>query len=238
MPRGYGNSARNNGQWRTFGNSGTTSSFERNRPGFSSFGAISARASNLRSPGQGVESNRFSTSLLPSTRFTSFSSFSSGRSMSNFGGARFGGSGFGSSDFRSSGFGNAGFFNSGIGSGASLIPNLFGDLFNLGTSFIGGRAILAANALSLAVRLFVSAIGATGFGQGGSASGDIGFGQGGFNGNFGLEAAPVWPACSTAPPFGELAPASGVFCGPNLYQPSGWGSASYVGGPRPGFSYP
>ena len=235
-PRGYGNPMRNESQWRSFGNSGNTS-FGRNSSGFSSFGASRGTPSNHHSAGLGFGSNHFSASLLPTPRFSSFSSFSSGRSFSNLGGSRFGVSGFGGSDFGNSSFGRSGFSNSGMGSGVSLIPNLFGGLLNLGTSFFGGRGILGANALSLAVRLFVSAIGATGFGQGGSASGDFGFGQNGFSGNFGLEAAPVWPACGPGAPLWAPGPAAVAYCGPYAYQPYGWSSIGYLGGPGIGFNH-
>jgi hypothetical protein len=146
-------------------------------------------------------------------------------------------SGFGASNFGNSSFTGSGFSNSGIGSGVSLIPNLFGGLLNLGTSLLGARGILGANALSLAVRLFVSAIGATGFGQGGSAGGDIGFGQGGYGGNFGLEAAPVWPACVPGAPLWAPGPAAGVYCGPYAYQPYGWSSIGYLSSPGISFNY-
>jgi hypothetical protein len=234
--RGYRNSMRNDSQWRSFGNSGNTS-FGRYRSGFSSFGASRATVSNFHSASLGFGSNHFSASLLPTPRFSSFSSFSSGRSTVNFGGSRVGLSGFGSSDFGNSSFGRSGFSNSGIGSGVSLIPNLFGGLLNLGTSLFGGRGILGANALSLAVRLFVSAIGATGFGQGDSASGDFGFGQSGFSGNFGLEAAPVLPACAPGAPLWAPGPAAIAYCGPYAYQPYGWSSIDYLSGPGIRFNY-
>ena len=236
MSRGYGNSMRNDSQWRSFGNSGNAS-LRRNSSGFSSFGANRATTSNARASSVGFSSSRFSTNLPASSGFSSFSSFSSGRSMGNFGGSRFGVSGFGASDFGSPGFGSSGFSNSGLGSGVSLIPNLFGGFLNLGASVFGGRGILGANALSLAVRLFVSAIGATGFGQGESAGGDFGFGQGGFTGNFGLAAAPVWPACGPGAPLWAPSPAAIAYCGPYAYQPYGWSSIGYLGDPRIGFNY-
>ena len=236
MSRGFGNTVRNDSQWRSFENSGNAS-FGRNRSGFSSFGPNRATSSNARESSLGFSSNHFSANLLPPSRFSSFSSFSSGRTTGNFGGSHFGVSGFGASDFGNGGFGNSGFSNSGIGSGLSLIPNLFGGLLNLGTTIFGGHGLLAADAISLAVRLFVSAVGANGFGQGGSNGGDIGFGQGGYGGNFGLGAAPVWPACGPGAPLWAPSPAPGVYCGPYSYQPFGWGGIGYVGGPRTGFNY-
>jgi hypothetical protein len=235
MARGYGNNARNDSQWRTFGNSATVS-FGRNRSGFSSFGPNRATASNQYSSAPGFTSIRFSANLLPPSRFSSFSSFSSGRSITNFGGSRLAVSGFGGSDFGGPSFGSFGFSNSGIGSGLSLIPNLFGGLLNLGTTIFGGHGLLAADAISLAVRLFVSAVGANGFGQGGSAGGDIGFGQGGFNGNFGFGAAPAWPTCGPSAPLWAPGPPSGAYCGPYAYQPFGWSSIGYSGSPRIGFN--
>jgi hypothetical protein len=107
----------------------------------------------------------------------------------------------------------------------------------LGTSGFGGPGFLAANALSLAVRLFVSGIGANGFGQGDSAGGDIGYGQSGFSGNFDLEAAPVWPACVPGAPVWAPNPAPGVYCGPYAYQPFGWSPMGYLGAPRTGINY-
>jgi hypothetical protein len=236
MSRGYGNSVRNDSQWRSFGNSGNAS-FAQNRSGFSSFGPNRATASNQHSPSLGFSSNRFSANLLPPSRFSSFSSFSSGRSTGNFGGSRFGVSGFGASDFGNSPFGSSGFSNSAFGSGVSLIPNLFGGLLNLGTSVFGGHGLLAVDALSLAVRLFVSAIGANGFGQGDSTGGDIGFGQSGFNGNFGLGAAPIWPACGPGAPLWAPSPAPGFYCGLYAYQPLGWSAFGPFGHPSTGFNF-
>jgi hypothetical protein len=234
--RGYGNSMRNVSQWHSFGNS-KNASFGRNVSGFSSFGVNHAASSNARLSGMGFISNRFSTNLPASTRFSSFTSFSSSRSMADFGGSRVGVSGFGGSDFGNSSFGSSGFSNSFIGSGGSLIPSLLGGFLNLGTSGFGGQGILAANALSLAVRLFVSALGATGFGQGDSAGGDVGYGPSGFSGNFGLEAAPVWPPCGPGAPLWAPSPTPGVYCGSYAYEPFGWTSLGYLGGPRIGFNY-
>jgi hypothetical protein len=119
----------------------------------------------------------------------------------------------------------------------SLIPNLLGGFLGLGTSGFGGPGFLAANALSLAVRLFVSAIGSNGFGQGDSAGSDTGFGASGYSGNFGLETAPVWPACVPGAPVWLPNPAPGVYCGPYEYQPLGWNSIGYLGASGTGFNY-
>jgi hypothetical protein len=236
LSRGQGGNVRADGNWRSFGNSGNAS-LGRNRSGFSPFGTGRVTASNMHSPSSGFSSNRFSANLPTSSRFSSFSSFSSSRSMANFGGSRFGDSGFGGSDFGNSSFGQTGFSNSFIGSGVSLIPNLLGGFLNLGTSGFGGQGILAANALSLAVRLFVSALGAKGFGQGDSAGGDAGYGTNGFSGNFGVEAAPMWPACGPASPLWAPSPTPSLYCGPYPNEPFGWTSLGYVGGPRIGFHY-
>jgi hypothetical protein len=236
LSRGYGSNVRADGNWHSFGNLGNAS-LGRNRSGFSSFGMGRATASNMRLPNSGFSSNRFSTNLPPSSRFSSFSSFSSSRSLANFGGSHFGVSGFGGSDFGNSSFGQSGFSNSFIGSGVSLIPGLLGGFFSLGTSGFGGQGILAANALSLAVRLFVSALGATGIGQGDSAGGDVGYGPNGFRGNFGLEAAPVSPVCGPGAPLWAPSPTPGVYCGPYAVEPLGWGSLGNLGGPRISFNY-
>jgi hypothetical protein len=119
----------------------------------------------------------------------------------------------------------------------SLFPNLLGGFLGLGTFGVRGPGLFAANALSLAVQLFVSAIGSSGFGQGDSASGDTGFGPSGFGGNFGYEAAPVWPACGPNEQAWAPSPAPFVSCGPYAFQPYGWSSTGYVGGPRIGFNY-
>jgi hypothetical protein len=107
----------------------------------------------------------------------------------------------------------------------------------VGTSMFGGPGLLAANALSLAVRLFVSGLGANGFGQGDTAGSEAGFGQGGFGGNFGLEAAPVWPACGPTANYWGPGPAWGGPCAPNVSRPSGWNANVYLGDPRIGFRY-
>jgi hypothetical protein len=232
ISRGYGNNVRAESQWRSFGNSRNNVSIGRNGSGFSSFGAGRATASNLHSAGLGFSPNRFSENAPTTTQFSSFSSFSSRRSIGNFGSSRFGVSGFGGSDFGNSSFGGSGFSNSGIGSGLSLIPNLLGSFLGLGTSVFGGPGLLGANALSLAVRLFVSGISAGGNGQSDFAGGDGGYGQGGSGGDFGLGAAPVWPACGPVAPLWGPAPASGMYCGPSAYQPYGWSSIGYLGGPR------
>ena len=228
-------------QWRSFGNS-RASTFGRNNSGYSSFRTSRETPSNLHSAGFGFGSNRFATDRSASPQFSSFSSFSSGssgRSIANFGDSRFAASGFRGSDRGNSSFGGSGFSNSTIGSGVSLFPNLLGGLLNVGTSMFGGPGLLAANALSLAVRLFVSGLGANGFGQGDTAGGEAGVGPGGFGGNFGFEAAPVWPACGpTANDWGP-GPAWGGSCAPapNLYQPFGWNTNVYLGDPRIGFRY-
>ena len=96
--------------------------------------------------------------------------------------------------------------------------------------------MLAANALSLAVRLFVSGIGAAESGQGGFDGGDAGYSRDTFGVNYGAGAVPVVPACG---PGAQLWPAPGVYCGPSVYayQPYGWNSFGYVRQPAFGFTY-
>ena len=123
-------------------------------------------------------------------------SFSSGLLDGEFRRLAFWGLGFRETGFGTS-FGGSGIFNAGIGSGLSLFPNLLGSFLNVGTSLFGGPGVLAANALSLAVRLFVSGIEANGTGQGDFSGGDAGYGQAGFGGNFGMQAASAGaPACA------------------------------------------
>jgi hypothetical protein len=89
----------------------------------------------------------------------------------------------------------------------------------------------------LAVRLFVSAVSASGSGQNDFAGSNASYGQGGFGGSFGLEAAPVWPACGPGAPLSGPAPALGVYCGASAVQPYGWSSIGYLGGPRIGINF-
>jgi hypothetical protein len=113
---------------------------------------------------------------------------------------------------------------------------LLGSFLSLGTGVFGGHGFLAANALSLAVRLFVSAIGAGGSGQGGFDGSGSGFAQNGFGGGFALQAAPVWPACGPGAPLWATGPAPGVYCGPYASQSFGWNTNIYGSGPRIGLN--
>jgi hypothetical protein len=234
--RSNGNFGRNESQWHAFGNS-RSSSFARNSSEFSFFGGNHATGSNSRLSGEGLSLHRFSSNASASTRFSSSTSFSSGRPFGNFGESRFGGSSFGNFGFGNSAFGASGFSNSGIGSGVSLFPNLLGGILGLGTFGIKGPGMLAANALSLAVQLFVSAIGSNGFGQGDSAGEDPGFGPSGFSGNFGYEAAPVWPACGPGAPLWAPSPTPVAYCGQYAYRPYGGSSTGYVSGSGFGSDY-
>jgi hypothetical protein len=234
MPRGYGSYVPADRQWHSFGNS-RNASLGTNVSGLPSSGASYAAAANARAPHLGFSSNRFSTNMPGSSRFSSFSSFSSGRSMGNFGSSRFGISGFGSSDFGNSAFGRSGFSNSFIGSNVSLIPSLlFGGLLRLGTSAFGGWGLLGESALSFAARSFSSVLGLNGFGQGGFASGD--FGRGGFGWNFGFDEAPVWPACGAGASFGRPGWAWSGYCGTYPYDPLGGSGIGYFGDPRIGYN--
>jgi hypothetical protein len=162
------------------------------------------------------------------SRFSSFSSFSTGRSMGNFGSARFGTADFDSSGFGSSDFGGLSFSNSLIGSSISLIPNLlFGGLLHLGTSFLGGGGILeggllAGSAISLASRWLGSGLDSNGFGQEGPAGVDFGFGPHGFGASFAPAPAPAWPACNAVSSFQVPGWGWSGYCGATPYYPSGW----------------
>ena len=227
MSRGYGGYARTDARWHSFGNSrnaflGTDVS------GFSSFGASRAMASDTHASRLGFGSNRFLTNMPGSSRFSSFSSFSSSPSIMNFGS-----SDFGSSDFGNSGLGRSDFSNSLIGSNVSLIPSLLlGGLLRLGTSVFGGEGLLGASALTFAARSFVSGLASNGFGRGGFAGGDFGFGRGGFGGGFGFDEAPVWPASVGGAGFWRPGWVCSGYCGPYPSYPLGWSGIGYFSGPR------
>ena len=236
MSHGFASEVRPAGQWRSFGNS--RNAFRpRNIPGFSSTssGRVTQGIPRLTSFGSGP--NRFDPNMPASTRYSSISSFSSGRSNVNFGGSRFGGSQFGDFGFGNSSFGGSGLSSAGIGSGLSLVPNLLGSFLNLGTGLFGGPGVLAANALSLAVRLFVSGIEAGGNDEGGYDGGGAGFEQAGMGGSFGFEAPRVAPACSPNAQLWLAGPAPAGYCGSYMAQPFGSSSIGYFGAPRVGFAY-
>jgi hypothetical protein len=224
LSRGYGSHVRSDGQWHSFGNS-RNASFGTNVSVFSFSGVSRATASNSHAPRPGFSSNRFSTNLPGSSRFSPFSSFSSGRSITNFGGSRLG----------SSGFGRSGFSNSLIGSNVSLIPSLLlGGLLRLGTMGFGGADILGGSALSFAARSFGFGLGSNGFSQGGFAGGHFGFGRGGLGWGFGFDEAPGWPACGAGASFWRPGLAWSGYCGPHPYSPLGWNGIGYFGDPRNG----
>jgi hypothetical protein len=100
----------------------------------------------------------------------------------------------------------------------------------------GGPGFLAANAISLAARLFIAGIGSSGMGQVSFGGGVTGFGQGGFAGGFALQAAPVSQACGFGPGYWGAGPAYWGACGPYAYQPFGWPAAGYISGPVIGFN--
>jgi hypothetical protein len=224
MSRSYGNNVRTDGQWHAFGNS-RNGSFGRNVSGNSFSAASRANSSELRAFRGGFDSLRFSNSPATS-RFSSFSSFSGGRSTTDFGGS----SGFGSGDFANFGFGNSGFggsgfSNSNLGTGLSLFPNLlFNGLLHLGTSVLGGGGILeggllAGNAISLAARWLGSGFGSNGYSQGDSAGVDSAYSPGGFGIGFGLAQAPARPACNAVASFQGPGWGWSGYCGPSLYSP-------------------
>jgi hypothetical protein len=105
----------------------------------------------------------------------------------------------------------------------SLIPNLlFGGLLRLGTSVFGGWGLLGESALSFAARSFGFGLSSNGFGQSGFAGGGFGFGRGGFGWGFGLNEAPVRPACSAGASLWRAGWALSSYCGPYPYYPLGW----------------
>ncbi len=141
------------------------------------------------------------------SRFSSFSSFSSGRAQANFGSSRFSSGGFGDSDFGNSSPGFSGFSNSFLGSNISLIPSLLlNGLLRFGTSGFGGWGLLGGSALSLAVRSLDSLAGANEAAQCASAGDDSGWGSGGFGSGYG-----VGPGFGPGYGFGGSAPSTG--CG-------------------------
>ena len=224
MSRSYGNNVRTDGQWHAFGNS-RNGSFGGNVSGNSFSAAGRANSLDLRAYGGGFGSNRFSNSPATS-RFSSFSSFSGGRSMTNFGSSsRFGSGDFAGFGFGNSGFGGSGFSNSLLGSGLSLFPNLlFNGLLHLGTSVLGGGGlleggILAGSAISLAARWLGSELGSNVYGQGDSAGVGFGYSPGGFGIGFGFAPAPVWPACNVVAGFQGPGWGWNGYCGPSLYYP-------------------
>lgn len=235
MPRSYGSNVRAGGQWHSFGNS-RDGSFARNVSGFSFAGASRENALGIHASGLGFGSNRFSSNRPAMSRFSSFSSFSGGRSMASFGSSRrFGSGDFSRSGFGNSGFGDLGFSNSLIGSSLSVIPNLlFGGLLQLGTTVFGGGGILeggllAGNAISLAARWLGSGLGSNGFSQGGSAGGDNSFGPGAFGVNFGFTPALAWPACNAVTSFQGSGWGSSRYCGPSPNYPLSRSGASQFG---------
>ena len=241
MARGYGSYAEGGSQWRSFGNS-RNASLGANVSGVSSSGTSRAAASNAQGARLGFSSDHFSTNMPGSSRlssFSSFPSFSSGRSMGNFGSAPFAASGLGSSDFGNSAFGGSSFSNSFIGSNLSLIPNLlFGGLLRLGTSVLGGWGILGETALSLAARSLGFGLGSNGFGQGGFAGGDFGLGRGGFGWSSGFDQDPVWPVCGAGASFWRPGWAGSGYCGSYPYYSSGWSGIGYFADPRTGYNIP
>jgi hypothetical protein len=233
MSRVFRNGARSDPQWRSFGNSGNAA-FARGNSEFASFGGSRASVSNFHSARINF-SDRFSNNIGRTSRFSSFSSFSREPSFGAFG---FAGSGFGGGNFANASIGS-GFGGGGIGAGLSLIPNLLSGFLNGGASLFGGPGALAANAISLAVRLFVSSISSGDSAQGGYGGGDAESGSNGFSGNFGFAAAPVWPACGPGATLWTASPAPATYCGRSAYayRPFGWSSPGYSAGPAIGFAF-
>jgi hypothetical protein len=241
MSRGYGNNVRPGGQWHSFGNS-RNEPLGKNVSGFSFARASRDHAADHDASRWGFRSNRFSSRTPVKSRFSSFSSFSTGRSMGEFGSDRFGSTDFASSGFGSSGFGGSDFSNSLLGSSLSLIPNLlFGGLLRIGTPLFGGGGLLeggllAGNAISLAARWLGSGLSSNGFDQGGPAGVDNGFGPGGFGVSFGFTPAPAWPACNAVASFQGPGWGWSGYCGPFPYYPSRWNGISLFGDRRTNFN--
>ena len=170
-------------------------------------------------------SNRVSSDLRGGSRFSSFSSSSSERSISDFGGQRFGNagfgrfesgnSGFGYSGFSGAGFGHSGFGGSFIGSDLSIIPNLlFGGLLHIGPSLLGGPAFLGANVLAFAASSIVSALVSNGGDQGDAAGPNAGFAAEGYNVGPPFGASPVGPPCGFGVSFGSPGWSFNGYCAP------------------------
>jgi hypothetical protein len=190
-------------------------------------------ASRFHSFNPDVENHSFARQT-GSRRFSSASTFSSRRFEGDFRGSRFSGSnfggvGFGYASIYDSGLSN-GNFGGGLGEGLSLFPNLLNSFLSFGAPAIGGPGALAANALSLAVRLFVSAASAGESGQDSYAGIDNGFAAGGLGGTFGVAAASPWTGCAEGGPLWapELGP--GIPCGSPGYARF---SGSFIGAGQP-----
>lgn len=235
MSRGYGSNARSNGESHSFGNS-RNRNFASSVSGWPSFGRNRGTLSHAHEPRMGFGSNRFSSDLRERSRFSSFSLFSSDRSISNFGGSRFGNAGFGNFDSGNSGFGHSGFGSSFIGSDLSIIPNLLlGGLLRVGPSLLGGPAFLGANVLAFAAGSIVSALVSNGNDQGGFAGSNIGFGAGGYDPGPVFGPAPVGPPCGFGLSFGTPGWSFSGYCAPYPTYPAGW-SGGYFGGFRSGYN--
>lgn len=231
MARGEGTNGRGNGQWHSFGNSGNRS-FDPRGSEFSTSRASRVTESNPITSRPGFNSNRFSGHVQESDRF---SSFSSGRSMTNFGGPRFGNSGIGNSGFGTFALGLGPFSSSLMGPNLSLIPSLlFGSLLPFGGSAFGLGGILGGSVLSFAAHSIVSDIVSNGFGQGGSSGGDFGPGPAGFGGGMGFsEPLPV-PACGPVPNPWRPGWTWNGYCGPYPPYSTGWSGHGHYGDPTTG----
>jgi hypothetical protein len=231
MARGEGSNGRGNGQWHSFGNSGNRS-FDPRGSGFSTSRASRETESNLNTSRPGFNSNRFSGHGPESDRF---SSFSSGRQMTNFGSPRFGNSGLGNSGFGTFAFGLGPFSNSLVGPNLSLIPSLlFGSLLPFGGSAFGLGGILGGSVLSFAAHAIVSDIVSNGFGQGGSSGGDFGPGPAGFGGGMGFSEPLPGPACGPVPNPWRPGWTWNGYCGPNPSYSTGWSGNGHFGDPAAG----
>ncbi len=237
MSRSYRSNARSDGQWHSFGSlraaNTRNENFASNFSGGSSFGRNRGNSSYAREPRMGFGANRFPSDLRRGSRFSSFSSFSSGRSISNFGGSRFSNAGFGGFDYANSGFGHSGYGHSGfggsfIGSDLSIIPNLlFGGLLHVGPSLLGGPAFLGANVLAFAASSIVSALVANGNDQGGFTGSNVGFGAGGYDPGPAFGPAAVGPPCGFGVSFGRPGWSFSGYCAPYPTYSMAWNGNGY-----------
>ena len=216
IPTGYRTDSRPaDSQWHSFATSRPAVVAE-NHSQFASLGASRAAASAFPAARQAFHSSRYSINTLGSSRFPSFSSFTSASSFSSHGSSpNFEGGPFASSRFGSSGFGTSSLGSSGtslLASSSSWIPNLlFGGLLRMGSAALGGWVTLGETALSLAVRAIDYGLGSNGFGQAAFA-GDPSFGQNGFAWNSGFAQVPA--GCNSGPNFRTPDWTLSAYCGP------------------------
>jgi hypothetical protein len=210
---GYGSRGAD-AEWHSFASSRATVVAE-NHSQFSSLRETPA-ATTFSAPRPAFNSSRYSINMLGSSRFPSFSTFTSASSFSshgplpNFEGGRLASSRFADSAFGTSSSGSSG--TSLLASSLSGIPNLlFGGLLRIGSATLGGWATLGETALSLAVRAIDSGLGSNGSGQAAFA-GEPGSGPNGFAWNSGFAEVPA--GCNSGPNFQTPDGTLSAYCGP------------------------